>query len=136
MNTTLQFATFIMVVVILIVVVAAVSLGREMVKNIQSDVENIREQNDFHEHSEVPAEETSEFPAVRDEPRSIPLDPNDPPKLKVYRGPAGRRQCTCHGNDVQPDQKVWLWPWPVGASFEGRVDIYCESWMREQGNRA
>jgi hypothetical protein len=132
MSTTLIFLTFVMVVVILILVIVGLSYGWEFVKTTQADIEVLRSQDDFHEHAEVPAEQTGEFPSVS-EPGTIPLDPNNPPKLKVYRGPAGKRQCNCHGADVQQDQKVWLWPRP---DFPGRVDIYCESWMKEQGERA
>lgn len=132
MNTTLTFITFVMVTVVMLLVLVGISTGRDLIKALQSDVEELKSQGDFHEHSTISvADETGEFPAVS-EPGTIPLDPNDPPKLKVYRGPAGKRQCNCHGNDVEPNQKVWLWPRP---DFPGQMDIYCESWMKEQGAR-
>ena len=133
MSTTLIFITFVMVTVILILVLVGLSYVKDVIHALQSDMEELKSQGEFHEHAEVPAaDETGEFPAVS-EPGTIPLDPNDPPKLKVYRGPTGKRVCTCHGDDVKQNQQVWLWPRP---DYPGQVDIYCESWMKEQGARA
>lgn len=133
MTTTVIFLTFVMVVVVLLLVLVVFSTNRDMFKAIQADVEELKAQSEFHEHATVPADETTEFPAVA-EPAAIPLDPSNEPVWKVYRGPAGKRRCTCHGQNVETGQKVCLWPRDDKA--EGAMDIYCESWMKEQGERA
>lgn len=131
MNTLLNFVTFVMVIVLLILTLVIWSTNRDTLSAMREEIREVKDAQDFHEHSSFPAAETGEFPAVREDREPIPFDSSNPPRRMVYRGPVGKRKCTCHSGNIQPGQAVYLWPRPDREA--GTMDIYCESWIHEQG---
>ena len=57
------------------------------------------------------------------------IDPDSPPKIKVYSPKPGRPAlyCTCHQKPLRSGEKI-LW-WPV---TDGAVVIYCTEGVREK----
>lgn len=65
------------------------------------------------------------------EEAALPVDPNNPPTWKVYKGPSGRHRCHCHGQPVNNRDEV-LWWETKGEQDQTVVYLFCRTWMQEQ----
>lgn len=84
------------------------------------------DQQDRREEPQAEPEQRQESASPPDGGLPVPVDPDRPPTMKIYRPRPGSTaetpRCACHQRPVNPGDKV-LW-WPVPGSEEVRV--FCQ----------
>jgi hypothetical protein len=87
-----------------------------------------RAQNEAEERREAVQEEYMPGQARREAP--LPMDPDNPPKLKRYTGPDGRYRCHCHELEIKNGDEILIWPRPDQGN--GARSLFCARFVKEQ----